>query len=465
VLFVFDPSGLVDASPSARALLGDDPAGWAGFRAGLQARFPGLPDRMDAAVDGAALAAAHPDDRTELHFARNGKTLAVHLRYLPPTAAEHHRLILAGAERDQLVLISSSSPNPCWRSDGSGRVLWTNTAYRRLANRMDMEALGDNAALFRLPPPEIDNRVLRRRLDVPGQAEPLWYDVRSVRAGTEWMHYATDVGAVVQAETAQRNFVQSLTRIFAELATGLAVFDRDRRLVMFNPALVDLTSLPVDFLSRRPSLNAFFDTLRDRRIMPEPRDYTTWRQALYRLFDSPAEEGYFETWALPSGLTYRVTARPSPDGAVAFLFEDITSEITLARRYRAELELGQAVLDHFEDAVAVFSPMGNLTLTNEAYRRLWKADPEASLAETTLACAMRDWQAACKPGIGWATLHEAAEGCNPRGPRRAEILQKDGQPLSVQTAALSGGAFLVTFRRVAGCPARAEAAEEVSAGA
>jgi len=53
---------------------------------------------------------------------------------------------------------------------------------------------------------------------------------------------------------AQRNFVQTLTKTFAQLSIGLAIFNRERQLVLFNPALIDLTALPADFLTGRPHL-------------------------------------------------------------------------------------------------------------------------------------------------------------------------------------------------------------------
>ena len=43
---------------------------------------------------------------------------------------------------------------------------------------------------------------------------------------------------------------------------------------------------------------------------------------------SSAEDGlYQEIWSLPSNVTYKVTGRPHPDGAVAFFFEDISADV------------------------------------------------------------------------------------------------------------------------------------------
>jgi hypothetical protein len=63
-----------------------------------------------------------------------------------------------------------------------------------------------------------------------------------------------DITEIVRAQQAQKNFVQTLTKTFATLAIGLAIFDRNRQLMLFNPALIDLPALPADFLSARPNL-------------------------------------------------------------------------------------------------------------------------------------------------------------------------------------------------------------------
>jgi hypothetical protein len=87
---------------------------------------------------------------------------------------------------------------------------------------------------------------------------------------------------------------------------------------LFNPALIDLTALPADFLSARPNLLSFFDRLRDHRMMPEPKNYGSWRHQMADLVAAAADGRYQETWSLPSGAVYSVSGQPHPDGAVAF---------------------------------------------------------------------------------------------------------------------------------------------------
>ena len=99
-----------------------------------------------------------------------------------------------------------------------------------------------------------------------------WFDIVSVWSENVWTHYAVDINEIIKAETAQQNFVQTLGKTFAEMSIGLAVFDQNHRLVLFNPALIDLTSLGADFLSGRPILTDFFNQLCENWIIPEPRN-------------------------------------------------------------------------------------------------------------------------------------------------------------------------------------------------
>nr|WP_245216564.1 PAS-domain containing protein [Sagittula salina] len=258
---------------------------------------------------------------------------------------------------------------------------------------------------------------------------------------------------------AQRHFVQTLTKTFAHLPIGLAVFDKNRQLVLFNPALVDLTHLRVDFLAARPNLLSFFDTMRENRMMPEPKNYTNWRDQLYQVITAAREDRYAETWNLPSGLTYKITGRPHPDGAVAFLMEDISAEISLTRRFRSELELTQSVLDCLDDSVAVFSRLGVLIFSNAAYRERWKSDPDSAFAEVTIVDATRDWRDACELSSIWTEMREFVLTLRERASWEAPLRTLQGEDLLCIVEPVAAGATMVRFTRPRPAPQRQQRTE------
>lgn len=343
----------------------------------------------------------------------------------------------------------SNAPYPIWMTDPAGRVVQANPAYMAYANKLSDQQRPDDEdipILFRPKDSEKQGGTpYRASLHLDGNDVPIWFDVAVTDLDRNRVHYATDASAVVKAEIAQRNFVQTLTKTFAQLSIGLAIFDRNRQLALFNPALIDLTALPADFLSARPNLQTFFDRMRENRMIPEPKNYTSWREQIADLVIAASDGRFSETWTLPSGLTYRVTGRPHPDGAVAFLFEDISAEISLTRRFRAELELGQSVMDTLNEAICVFSPTGILTFSNEAYRMFWNVDPDAAFAEVTVRDASRHWQETCPAEPVWSRVRDYVADFGVREPWQDKVQSLNGENLTVAVAPISGGATLVTF--------------------
>jgi len=462
--FLFDGTALVDASPEGRqflAALDRQEDHWIGLWAALKPRFPGLPRHPDQAAGPGydAASAQGVIDAARLDVERWGSVLRLTLRE-PSTqsdAALTTQLVHSLTEdRNTLAEIADSAPEPMWKADADGHVLWANPAYWRLSDRMRFNRHDTGTtpprALFHGQDGSTGADLCgRRALTPPDTGKELWFDVSQSRAEDgAWYGHATSIDRVVQAEVAQRNFVQTLTKTFAHLSTGLAIFDRERRLALFNPALIDLTHLSPEFLSARPKLQSFFDQLRDHQIMPEPKNYADWRDQISDLVMAAINGVYSETWTLASGQTYRLSGRPHPDGAIAFLLEDISAEVSLTRRFRAEMEQNQLVLDTLHEALAVFSSEGVLMMTNAAYRSLWDCDPDSSFAAVTILDATRHWMDASEPSPVWGDLRDFVGASGERLPWQTEVVLKSGQPMTCSISPISGGGTLIGFLPVSG---------------
>jgi len=286
---------------------------------------------------------------------------------------------------------------------------------------------------------------VRVMVPAPDGQSQSWFETvsRPVHGGT--VHFATPADTAVKAEASLKEFIQTLGKTFAHLTVGLAIFDRQRQLALFNPALLDLTGLDPQFLIGRPTLFTVLDKLREMRMIPEPKDYRGWRQQMADLERAAASGFHQETWTLPTGQTYRVTGRPHPDGAVAFLFEDISAEVSLTRRFRTEIEMGQEVIDHIPEAIAVFSPAGVLLQANAAYTRLWGIDPGATLGTVTIRDSVRHWQAMTQPNAIWPQARDFVLTLGARDTFAGKAALKDGRALACRFVPMSGGASLVGF--------------------
>lgn len=347
-------------------------------------------------------------------------------------------------------------PQPIWREDASARVIWANRAYLDLADRL-LPPSGGAASpwplqpIFGDPGPDATDS-----LHLPGEQTARRYDILRRHHRDTTTGFASDATRRVAAEEARLAFVQTLTRTFADLRTGLAVFDRGRRLAFFNPAFTDLTGLRPALLARRPHLRSLLDQLREARVIPEPLDWPRWRDRVANL-QSRAEEGLLaEDWTLPDGRNWRITGHPHPDGALAFFIEDVTDELALGRHLRRIHEAAHAALDRMPQAVAVFSQGGSMILCNTGYATLWDLPPERP-EDVTLARELARWQQA-----SLATTPAAAPATTPAAPPWAQIAGRlasgdrvtpgefmvplaDGRRLTLHLAPLGGGRVMVEF--------------------
>lgn len=441
-VFLFDGARLI--SHSDIALSGyeavDD---WDDLRRLLQRDFPAFPETPEIIRQQGTVVVSAIDCTVEreVHCDWIDGIVRVQLRELTGPAAPARR-----DPNDPIRLAMDRAPYPVWLLDRKKKIHWCNAAYVSLARK----ASGQDTDLTQPFFPELGEEARsgkRHRVSIPvkDNNNKLWFDLTHVDREEGRLFYAVDVNAIVDAETAQRKFVQTMTKTFAQLSIGLAIFDRNRQLALFNPALIDLTALPPDFLSCRPNISSFFDRLRDQHMMPEPKNYRGWRRQMNDLLEAAEDGNYQETWSLPSGSVYSVSGRPHPDGAVAFLFEDITAEITLTRRFRSEMALMQSVLDKLVDAVAVFSDDGVLAFTNYAYGAQWGDAQDVGFEPATVLEVTRQWQEQCRATPVLGEIRDFVKMRNNRVEWSSEIRKRDGTLLLCTVSPIQNGATLVRF--------------------
>ncbi|QXT40167.1 PAS-domain containing protein [Gymnodinialimonas ceratoperidinii] len=354
------------------------------------------------------------------------------------------------AELSDLRAALDTGVVPMWREDRDARVIWANASYFDLLERQQ----GGDAPCWPLPrvfasaleEAPTEGTIRRCSIAFPDRDEPTWYEVsRDELPGGSALFTAQPADRLVRAETNLRHFLQTTTKTFAALPVGLAVFDRKRQLVTFNPALVALTQVGAEFLSARPDLRSFLDQLREMKRMPEPRDYRSWRDEIAQLEEGAENGTYRQLWELPEGKTFRVMGRPHPDGAIAFMFEDISAEVSLTRQFRADLDMFQAVLDAIPAAIAVFQADGAMVGANEGYGRLWGQDPQDLAQMPHLNQTCQDWAKGCKPSPVWGEIRQFVGHEIERAPWVEEIETLNGMRLAVRMAPTRGRATVIQF--------------------
>ena len=457
IAFLFENGRMIDATQPARRLLATGPRRLRSaerLAEVLRPVFPEFPDRLNDLSGGGSEVLRDSASGATLTIICTETQCRLTVENLPPTsmppqiepatldAFDHELDLLQGTVDDAPILI--------WQEDATGAIRWANQTYLDIARER-----ADGDALLGWPLPKLfSNRALSEepsaestRLVLPSvNASPARsFDVIGRPRGELTMWYATPNDQLVRAEQSLHEFVQTLSRTFADLPTGLAIFDKHRQLALFNPALIDLTTLEPIQLATRPHLSEFLDALRNKQRMPEPKNYKSWRDRIASLERAAEDGSYLEDWLLPTGQTFRVNGQPHPNGGIAFLFEDISAEISLTRSFREELELGQAVLDSVDEAIAVFSATRTMIMANAAYHKLWGDDPSAQLEEVSADTVLTRWIAECRKNDGWDDIRSALLDQNRSEPERIAVRLKSGRSLVCRVAPLAGNARLVGF--------------------
>ena len=101
-----------------------------------------------------------------------------------------------------------------------------------------------------------------------------------------------------------------------------------------------------------------------------------------------------------------------------------------------------------DEAVAVFSPSGQLVMSNLAYALLWAHDPEGTMQGDAIRAVAAHWRAHSAPGSLWSEAEEFISTVGNRVAWRAEARLLDGRLLTCRFAPLSGGATLAAFRTI-----------------
>ena len=456
VVFLFEDDKLVDASPAGHRLLdvtasrGNDILRLVTF---LSPRFPELHDRVMDCEEADHFDLTSSDGQTLLSLHVGSGRLRITLTetadaatHLAPDRHSQDALI------DELRMyrsLGNGTPFPIWRQTEDGRVTWANAEYCHLADSLQKTSPG---ALWPQDVIEIDPVLaadLRKpqtiRIKVPNEKDARWYECQTSRIGGDLIVAAIPIDRAIRAERTSKEFVQTLTQTFAHLSVGLAIFNRSRELAIFNPALTELLNLPPEFLIKRPTLFQVLDKLRTQQLIPEPPNTKPWSQYMAELETAAADGAYCETWSLIDGRTYKVTGRPHPEGAVAFLIEDISAEISTKLQFRSELQLSRAVLDGLGEAIAVFTPAGEVEMWNRAYAEMWHPEGENALDKLTITEASRAWQQGCAPTPIWGDVRDFAATLGERSNWTADARLRNGNRLGCRFEALNGGHTLVGF--------------------
>ncbi|HEY1310382.1 MAG TPA: PAS-domain containing protein, partial [Pseudolabrys sp.] len=362
-------------------------------------------------------------------------------------AARHDRLM---GDVEIMKALLNSLPAPVWARNQDGQLIFVNSAYARAVEAEDPSDAVEREL-------ELLDRAARDKLSHAGDANsgrlPVIvagarriFDVVVAPSGAGSAGMAIDATEVETMRADLARMIEAHRRVLDQLATGVAIFNVDRKLIFYNTAFRSVFDLDPAFLEQTPTDSAVLDSLRSYRKLPEEQDFRQWKQQLYEAYR--AVEPKEQMWHLPDGRTLRVVTAPNPEGGVTYLYDDVTERLDLHRRYDALIKVQGETLDHLAEAVAVFGSDGRVRLHNQAFQRMWKLAGEA-LDQHPHVEAVTAWtQAMHDDNTVWRNLRAAVTAIDNREPIVARIERRDGVMIDMNTMPLPDGATLVTFQDV-----------------
>ena len=371
-------------------------------------------------------------------------------RALAELTAAHRKLL---ADIEPLRTLIEAVPAPMWARESDGRIKWVNAAYARAVEAKDAaDAVARQLELLERSAREDLDRAralgqsYAKRMPVIVAGRRCVVDVLDVPAETGSAGIGIDV---TEAEAMRAELVRMMEahrRTLDQLPTAVAIFTAKQRLAFCNTAYRQLWGLDPAFLDQEPTDSAILERLRAERKLPEQADFRQWRNQLFEAYRALEPREHW--WHLPDGRTLRVVTTPNPEGGVTYVFDDVTKQLELERRYDALTRVQGETLDNLAEAVAVFGSDGRLRLFNPAFTGMWRISP-ALLADRP---HIENVIELCRPLYGnpdfWQSLRAAITGLETRESLSRRLERNDGSVIDCATVPLPDGATLVTLQDV-----------------
>lgn len=233
--------------------------------------------------------------------------------------------------------------------------------------------------------------------------------------------------------------------VLERMPVAVAVFDNDQKLMSYNEACALLWGFPRFWLKKHPSYDEILESLRDKRRLPEQRNFAEWKKSQIRLLATKNSSSE-ELWHLPNGKSVRVVVKPHGLGGKFMLLEDITENLSLKSSFSLLMQVHRATLDILDEGVAVFGTDGRLIVYNTVFADMWQLMESELVGQphfTDIAdlCARRIG----RDGI-WSIVSCGINSASPGALGDwGKTKRADGRVISPTLVRLPDGATAVTF--------------------
>ena len=158
------------------------------------------------------------------------------------------------------------------------------------------------------------------------------------------------------------------------LPVGIAVFDREFRLIAINRLLIDMLDFPLTmFEGRLPTLEdlTLFNAMRGDYGAGDPHQQTFERMELAR-----QRLAHRFKRVRPNGRVLEITGAPLPNGGFISIYTDITEQQHIEAALREQALYLKSVMDHLPQGISVFDAQLRLKCWNDTFLDVLNLPPE-----------------------------------------------------------------------------------------
>ena len=349
--------------------------------------------------------------------------------------------------------ILNALPMPVWFCDHEGRLTWTNEAYAATVEASSDEVVEKQIELLEQRQREGLLKALnttprfRRRINLLFGNERRVHDLMAVRLKNTVAIAAIDVTELELAQSELNQQSEAFDRTLNHVATAIAIFNAERRLVFANEAYVNLWGLDPQWLRAQPRDTELFDRLRELGRLPEVVNYREWRNTILDGNETISEADRW--WHLPGERIVQLISEQRPDGGVTHLYIDETERLALESELKATLRVQSETIDGLKEGVAVFATDGRLKLWNSAFATIWQIDTDLLESGPHIDDIVERSASLHEDADVWARLKESATALpDERVPFDGQMLRRDSSVVDFSVMPLPDGATLITFADV-----------------
>lgn len=236
---------------------------------------------------------------------------------------------------------------------------------------------------------------------------------------------------------------KSYTEAFDLISTAVSIFDEDAKLRFANRAFASMFQFGDAFLLSKPTLREILEFLKNKGLLPQYSSWSDFKENLENSCQSTKISQHM--WTLADSRSIRIFIQPQIDGSTIWIYEDLTENANLQKKYDNLIKTQGETLDYLSDGVIVLGSDGRIRLTNSSFLRLWNLPRDLAIEGVHIQ-KVKEF---CKDfvlGSPWHDLFMIATSYDEnRDVTRGHMNLKDERVFEYVTLPLPEGQILISF--------------------